>query len=136
MPHDKALATAKKPTGGGPVFTAERANRALVYVRRVVADIVKQYRALNELEDSPPTAPATSAQPLDQGVASLGRLNRELLEVGCVLKDWRTGLVDFPAVYDGRRVWLCWRLGEPAVTHWHELEVGLSGRKPIGPDFV
>jgi hypothetical protein len=36
---------------------------------------------------------------------------------------------------DGRRVWLCWKLGEPAVAHWHEVHEGLAGRKPITDGF-
>jgi hypothetical protein len=51
--------------------------------------------------------------------------------VGCVLKDWRTGLVDFPGVHHGRRVWFCWRLGEPTVAYWHDLDEGYAGRRPI-----
>jgi hypothetical protein len=137
MPRDKALTTARQTTASGPVFSVERANRALVYVRRVVADIVARYRELNELHEQPGGPPRAGADArLDACVAALDRLQRELLELGCVLKDWRTGLVDFPAVYDGRRVWLCWRLGEAAISHWHELESGFSARQPVGPDFV
>ena len=47
------------------------------------------------------------------------------------LRDPETGLVDFPGERDGRRVWLCWRLGEARVEHWHELESGFVGRKPL-----
>jgi hypothetical protein len=39
--------------------------------------------------------------------------------------------VDFPAQLGGRTVYLCWRYGETAVTHWHELNTGFSGRRPI-----
>jgi hypothetical protein len=48
-----------------------------------------------------------------------------------VLRDPETGLVDFPGEREGRRVWLCWRLGEDRVGHWHELESGFIGRKPL-----
>jgi len=57
---------------------------------------------------------------------------RELEETGAVLKDARTGLVDFYGQVDGRFVWLCWRYGEESVTHYHALDEGFSGRKPIG----
>jgi hypothetical protein len=57
----------------------------------------------------------------------------ELEEMGAVLKDPRTGLVDFYGQVDGERVWLCWRYGEDAVTHYHGLHEGFSGRKPIAP---
>jgi len=48
------------------------------------------------------------------------------------LRDIDTGLVDFPALVNGRPVWLCWRLGEPEVSWWHELSAGVAGRRPIG----
>jgi hypothetical protein len=57
----------------------------------------------------------------------------ELEEMGAVLKDPRTGLVDFYGQVDGERVWLCWRYGEDAVTHYHGLHEGFSGRKAIAP---
>jgi hypothetical protein len=144
MPRDKALATVPGRSAGGPVFTVERARRALVYVRRVTADIVARYRELLDLRAQCGDEDALAASPdlaalharLERCAHTLGQLHRELLDVGCVLKDWRTGLVDFPAVYDGRRVWLCWRLGEPTIAHWHELPDGFSGRKELSPDFV
>ena len=52
-------------------------------------------------------------------------------EMGGVLKDPRTGLIDFYGQVDGKLVWVCWRYGEDAVTHYHQLNEGFSGRKPI-----
>lgn len=54
-----------------------------------------------------------------------------LAEENILLRDPETGLVDFPGERDGRRVWLCWRLGEERVAHWHELDVGFLGRQPL-----
>ncbi|HJU57872.1 MAG TPA: DUF2203 domain-containing protein [Actinomycetota bacterium] len=50
---------------------------------------------------------------------------------GILLRDPETGLVDFPAERDGRPVYLCWRLGEERVSHWHPLDTGFSGRRPL-----
>jgi len=47
------------------------------------------------------------------------------------LRDIEHGLVDFPAIASGRPIWLCWRLGEPAVEWWHEMSTGVAGRKPL-----
>lgn len=52
-------------------------------------------------------------------------------EMGVVVKDIDRGLVDFPAVIDGREVYLCWQLGEDSVAHWHELDAGFRGRRPL-----
>ena len=48
-----------------------------------------------------------------------------------VLRDISSGLLDFPAEADGRLIWLCWKLGETAVTAWHTPEEGFAGRHPI-----
>jgi len=54
-----------------------------------------------------------------------------LAEENIALRDPETGLVDFPGEREGRRVWLCWRLGEERVAHWHELNQGFIGRQPL-----
>jgi hypothetical protein len=55
----------------------------------------------------------------------------ELDTMGAVLKDPRLGLVDFYGEVDGELVWLCWRVGEAAITHYHKLREGFSNRRPI-----
>ena len=47
------------------------------------------------------------------------------------LRDIESGLVDFPALTNGRQVWLCWRLGDDAVEWWHEMDAGFAGRRPL-----
>jgi hypothetical protein len=60
---------------------------------------------------------------------------RRLLETversGIVLRDIDRGLVDFPAVIDGREVYLCWALGEDEVGFWHDMDAGYGGREPL-----
>ena len=48
-----------------------------------------------------------------------------------VVRDLERGLVDFPSLIDGREVYLCWLLDEPAVGHWHGVEAGFAGRRPL-----
>lgn len=64
---------------------------------------------------------------IDQMQAGVARID----EMGIVLRDIETGLVDFPAMSAGRQVWLCWRLGELEIGWWHELESGVAGRRRI-----
>jgi hypothetical protein len=52
--------------------------------------------------------------------------------LGAVLKDPKLGTADFYGEVDGKLVWLCWRLGEREVTHYHPLEEGFAARRPIG----
>ena len=57
-------------------------------------------------------------------------------EIGCVVKDLEIGLIDFPTLYRGREVYLCWKLDEPDIGFWHAVEDGFAGRKPIDRDFL
>jgi hypothetical protein len=54
-----------------------------------------------------------------------------LADRGILLRDPDTGLVDFPGERDGRRVFLCWRLGEDRVAWFHEATAGFGGRRPL-----
>jgi len=47
------------------------------------------------------------------------------------IKDLDRGLIDFPAILDGREVYLCWEQGEDDVEYWHELDSGYAGREPL-----
>jgi hypothetical protein len=55
----------------------------------------------------------------------------ELEEIGCVFKGFEAGLVDFYALREDRLVFLCWRMGEPHIAHWHEVDAGFEGRQAI-----
>ena len=55
----------------------------------------------------------------------------EINAIGVQVKDLDIGLLDFPCLVDGEIVLLCWKLGEPSITHWHGTEEGFAGRKPI-----
>jgi hypothetical protein len=67
------------------------------------------------------------------GVAFLEvrRLLAAIEDSGIVLRDIERGLVDFPALIEGREAYLCWELGESEVAFWHELSTGYGGRKPL-----
>ena len=52
-------------------------------------------------------------------------------ELGVTLREIETGLIDFPALANGRQIWLCWRLGEDDIAWWHELTEGFGGRHAL-----
>ncbi len=55
----------------------------------------------------------------------------EIGATGVQVKDLDVGLLDFPCVVEDRVILLCWKLGEKKIGHWHGLEEGYRGRKPI-----
>jgi hypothetical protein len=56
---------------------------------------------------------------------------QELNDLGVQPKDAVAGLVDFPSMIDDRLVYLCWKLGEPEVLYWHDVDAGYSARQPL-----
>ena len=52
-------------------------------------------------------------------------------KLGCHVKDVEQGLIDFPAEFEGRTVFLCWKLGEDRIQFWHELDTGFKDRQKI-----
>jgi len=81
-------------------------------------------------------APAAVQRLQGRAAVILGKL-RELLrqigELGVEVKA-ADGLVDFRSKLHGRTVYLCWKFGEERVAHWHELDSGFAGRKPLPQD--
>jgi hypothetical protein len=66
-----------------------------------------------------------------EALAALRREVESMTAQGIVLRDAEAGLLDFPSRREGREVFLCWRLGEDRVEHWHGPESGFSGRRPL-----
>ena len=78
----------------------------------------------------------TSRSRRDAAAAMLKGAIEAVQETGCLIKDLDIGLVDFPTLFRGVEVYLCWKLGEPAIEYWHGVDEGYRGRKPIDQDFL
>ena len=72
----------------------------------------------------------------DSSAARLKASLQQVQEIGCIVKDLDIGLIDFPTVFRGIEVYLCWKLGEPAIEFWHGVDEGFRGRKTIDQDFI
>jgi len=59
----------------------------------------------------------------------------EIDAIGVQVQDLESGLLDFPCRLDDEIVLLCWRMGEPAIQHWHTVEAGFQGRQPLDERF-
>jgi hypothetical protein len=71
----------------------------------------------------------------ESAAARLRAAIEQVQETGCVLKDLDTGLIDFPTLFRGVEVYLCWKLGETGIRYWHGMDEGFRGRKAIDQDF-
>lgn len=125
-------------------FTVAEAQRTLPLVRRIVADLMSEYprwrAAVGRFEllsagaraDQGETAEQAAAR--DEVTAAASRITEYLEEldaIGCVFKGFDAGLVDFYSLRDDRPVFLCWKLGEAGIEHWHELDAGFGGRQRL-----
>lgn len=130
-------------------FSVAEANATLPYVRRIVEDIVEEYEqwkdAIYRYEVIAAGSTADSGESdeqiqlrteVDEIAQRINGYINELTSVGCIFKGFEGGLVDFHSQLHGRDVYLCWRLGEPDVGHWHEIESGFAGRQPLPPDLL
>jgi hypothetical protein len=126
------------------IFTLAEAERTLPLLRRILADLQGEYDVWREaLSDYEVLAAGSTAETgetpdlVDARTAVSGAADRingfleEIETIGCLFKGFEEGLVDFYALREDRLVFLCWKLGEPTITHWHEVDGGFAGRRPI-----
>jgi hypothetical protein len=131
-----STSASRPPRKGKKYFTVAEANRALVYVSKVVDEITGCYHEVMELRKQIEQVDHLDSQnPIRveyEGLMdSLNELIDELHQVGVELKDLELGLLDFPSVYEGREIYLCWRRGESEVSAWHEVDAGYAGRQDV-----
>jgi hypothetical protein len=115
-------------------FGVAEANRYVPLLQRTFTLVRAELQRIQEidrqLERSSSPAPDRLA---NERASRLRRVEGELqtlADLGIEVKAL-DGLVDFRALLEGRTVYLCWRFGEERVDHWHELDAGFAGRRPI-----
>ncbi len=132
-------------------FTVQEANAALPLIRAIVRDLVETSRDTvdrrerlaylirgrsRDVQDPYREELAQIEDELEKQSRQLQEYVQELRDLGVEPKSATEGLIDFPAVLDGRLIYLCWKLGEPEVLHWHELDAGFAGRQPLTADSI
>ncbi|MGH7560293.1 MAG: DUF2203 domain-containing protein [Gemmatimonadales bacterium] len=126
------------------IFTLDEAERTLPLLRRILTDLRTEYRvwqdALSEYELLAAGVRAGEAESSELLVTrravtdSADRISNflgEIEAIGCLFKGFDAGLVDFYTIREDRLVFLCWRVDEEHITHWHDVDAGYAGRQPI-----
>ena len=121
------------------LFTLEQANQLLQTLRPLVDHLVATRDQIvtirPELDSGVQKALGNGASKATGELLRLfrriERLIKEVHSYGVLVKDVDQGLLDFPAEKDGRVVFLCWKHGEASIGHWHDLDAGFGGRKPL-----
>ena len=119
-------------------YTVEQANAALPWVEERLSRLRAARTQLSDEEAREAlgeAAPQNGGGAPGRGVAeafvALQRALGELQSMEVVLRDLERGLVDFPAMRDGREVYLCWQAAETSIEFWHDVDAGYGGRKPL-----
>ena len=119
-------------------FTVGQANRSLLLVKRIVADVMDLHVDWLECQETCEllrTRGGAHVRLAERRLADVTqRLHaciEDLREVGVELRDWSLGIVDFPGHAVGREIRLCWRWGEQRVEFWHEVGEGYVHRQPL-----
>lgn len=120
-------------------FTLPEANETLNNIRPMMDAIQEIRQAI--LKNQPEAWPAIEKSAGNGGNRALSNmiedfekldaLVHQIQDLGVLIKDINLGLLDFPALRDGREVYLCWQYGEGEIAFWHEVEAGFAGRQPI-----
>lgn len=121
------------------LFTLEEARAVLPQLRVLVG---RCHEILEHLQSLEPQVKEFSDHASHDSGGGAGTLYVEHLivlqsvvariqEFGCLVKDLKDGLIDFPHLRDGREVYLCWRYGENDIKYWHEIDAGFAGRTKI-----
>lgn len=82
-------------------------------------------------EAAPTNGGGSHGKTIGEGFLEVRRLLGGLQEAGIVVRDVDRGLIDFPAMIEGREAYLCWEIGEGEIEYWHGLEDGFGGRQPL-----
>lgn len=134
----------KRPKPRKKYFTVEEANATLPLLRAILRDVTTLAHELRDrdqrrlrLESSGSAGAAHDEEvqriyeELERDQDRLRDYVDELKRLNVELKDFFVGLVDFPCWMDDHEVYLCWKLDEPEVAHWHEMDAGFGGRQKL-----
>ena len=122
-------------------FTIEEAEEMLPKVERILRRTIKLNKALDLLG-------SIEIEVYDDDYDNLKRITKlnkqfhklsyefyanieKIEDIGCIIKDLEIGIIDFYSEFEGREIFLCWKLGEKKIKFWHEADSGYEGRRPI-----
>lgn len=118
------------------LYSLQEANELLPYLAPTLVELREKFEEATVIRAKIAASSATNGGSVAREkwsilLARVGELIDRIRDWGIELRDIDTGLVDFPSILGGDEVWLCWRLGEPEVGHWHPTNEGFGGRRPL-----
>jgi hypothetical protein len=131
------------------IFTLEEAERTLPLLRRILTDLRAEYRVWQDAgaeyellaagaraERGETDELLAARRAMTESADRISGFLDEITAIGCLFKGFDAGLVDFYTLREDRLVFLCWRVDEDHITHWHDVESGYAGRQPVDSTFL
>jgi hypothetical protein len=128
-------ARAALPVVGRSIREAVQAKAHYMEAERAIQDLVQRILMMGGINVDTVAAEAWKAQ-YDSNAQTLKNSMERIEDLGVLVKDLDIGLVDFPTLFLGEEVYLCWRMDEDDIDHWHGVNEGFNGRRPIDKHFV
>jgi hypothetical protein len=130
------------------IFSVDEANRLIPILEKALAELIvlgreittlrRELEVLSAIESAGASGSNPDVRSLREKEQAYStrfeRFRQSLIEVshhGCIIRDLELGLVDFYTMSRGQVVCLCWRRGEERIGHWHPIDEGFSGRRPL-----
>jgi hypothetical protein len=137
MPRYFTLAEARAalPVVGRSIREAVQAKAHYMEAEKAIQDLVQRILMMGGINVDTARAEAWKAQ-YDSNAQTLKNSMERIEDLGVLVKDLDIGLVDFPTLFRGEEVYLCWRMDEDDIDHWHGVNEGFNGRRPIDKHFV
>jgi hypothetical protein len=128
-------ARALLPLVGRSIREAIHSRARYKEAEKAIQDLTQRILMLGGVSVNTAAAEAWKNQ-YDSNGQSLKNAMDRIEEIGGIVKDLDTGLVDFPTLLRGEEVYLCWRVDENDIDHWHGVHEGFAGRKAIDRQFL
>ena len=137
MPRYFTLAQARSalPAVGRSIREAVQSKKQYSEAEKAVQELVQRILMRGGVQVDTEAAEAWKSQ-LDSNGKVLKAALESIEEMGVLVKDLDVGLVDFPTLFRGEEVYLCWRMDEDDIDFWHGIHEGFRGRRPIDQHFV
>jgi hypothetical protein len=137
MPRYFTLAEARAalPDVGRTIREAVQSKTLYAEAEKAIHDLVQRILMRGGVQVDTDAAEAWKTQ-LNSNGQALKTATERIEEMGVLVKDLDVGLVDFPTLFRGEEVYLCWRMDEDDIDHWHGVNEGFRGRRPIDQHFV
>jgi hypothetical protein len=143
MPESGSMYEEDDAIGDVRTFTLNEALGLIPKLRKLLARVILERERLldlrPEIDRARENADQNGGSPIGSAyiehLTTFSETIQRIESIGVLVKDYRTGLVDFPYDRDGQIVYLCWKPDEDEIFYWHEVDAGFAGRQALTDDF-